>query len=139
MIRSNLPPPQRSRRLLGPRTLPLRSLALIFTALLVLLVEDDSSDNKLVGDQQSRLTSYRRRFVGLSEKEREWSIRLHSSYYGYSPVQRNVTGSPAPVTVTAQTRRHQRQVIPKRLSGAYPPHLFPIPHLIHAPFDRPSR
>jgi hypothetical protein len=48
-------------------------------------------------------------------------------------VQRNVTGSPAPVTVTAQTSRHQHPVFSKRLFGAYPPHLFPIPHLIHAP------
>jgi len=41
-----------------------------------------------------------RRFVGLSEKEREASMRSQSNYYGNSPVQRNVTGSPAPVTVT---------------------------------------
>jgi hypothetical protein len=61
-------------------------LALIFTALLVLLVEDHSNDSKLLGEQQSQLTIFQRRFVGLSEKEREWSIRSQSSYYGYSPV-----------------------------------------------------
>jgi hypothetical protein len=115
MIRSNL-----SR----PPTFPATSwdlvhflcaggLALIFTALLVLLVEDDSSDSELLGEQQSQLTSYQRRFVSLSEKEREWSKLSQSSYYGYSPVQRNVPGSPAAVTATAQTSRHQHPVFPK--------------------------
>jgi len=61
-------------------------LALIFTAL-TLLVEDESNDSKVLGEQQSQLTSYQRRFVGLSLKERESTMRSQSSYYGYSPVQ----------------------------------------------------
>ena len=97
-------------------------LALIFTAILVLLVEDDPNDGKVLGgEQRSHLASYQRRFVGLSEKEREWSTRSHSSYYGYSPVQRKVMGSPVPATVTAKGSHHQRPVFPKRLFGAYLP------------------
>ena len=84
----------------------------------------------MLGEQQSQLISYQRRFVGLSEKEREWSMRLHSSYYGYSPVQKKVTSSSAPVTVTAQTSHHQRPVFPKRLFGAYLSRLVTIPHRI---------
>jgi hypothetical protein len=42
------------------------SLVLIFTALLVLLAEDDSNHSKVLGEQQSQLTSYQWRFVGLS-------------------------------------------------------------------------
>jgi hypothetical protein len=83
VIRSNLSPPPTF-----PATfwdlVPFRwagGLALIFTALLVLLVEDDSNDSKLLGERQSQLTSFQRRFVGLSEKEREWSMLSQSSYY----------------------------------------------------------
>jgi hypothetical protein len=51
---------------LGPRTLPLcRGPAVIFTALLVLLAEDDSSDHEVLGEQQSQI--YRWQVVGLSE------------------------------------------------------------------------
>ena len=102
-------------------------LALIFTALLVLLVEDDSSDRKVLGEQRSQLASYQRRFVGLSEKEREWSTRPHSSYYSYSPFQKKAMGSPASMTGTAKTS-YQRPVFPKRLFGAYPSRN-PLPHL----------
>ncbi len=44
--------------------------------------------------------------VGLSEKEREWSSCSHSSCCGYSPFQRNVTGSLSSATVVAQTSLH---------------------------------
>ena len=50
-------------------------LALIFTSLPVLLVEDNSNDSTVLSEQQSQLTSYQRRKVGLGEKEREWSMR----------------------------------------------------------------
>ena len=76
-------------------------LALTVTTLFVLLTEDDPNDSKVLGKQQSQFTSYQQQFLGLSEKEREWSMRSHSSYYGYSPFQTNVTGPPASITVTA--------------------------------------
>ena len=38
-------------------------LALIFTALLVLLAEDDSNDSKVLGEQHSQLASYTQLFV----------------------------------------------------------------------------
>jgi hypothetical protein len=101
-------------------------LALIFTALLVLLVDDDSTDCKVLGEQQSQLTSYQWQFVRLSEKEREWPMRSQPNYYGHSPVQTNVTGSPALFTVTAQPSHRQRSVFPKRLSGACLSSLFLI-------------
>jgi hypothetical protein len=87
VIRSNLsPPPTFPATFWGlVPFLCAGGLALIFTALLVLLVEDDSSDSKLLGEQQSQLTSYQRWFVGLSEKEREWSMRSQSSYYDIHP------------------------------------------------------
>lgn len=53
--------------------------------------------------------------LGLSEMEREWSARSRSSYCGYSPVQRSVTGSFSLATVAAQTSHHQRTVSPKSL------------------------
>ena len=56
--------------------------------------------------------------------------RSHSSYCDYSPLQRNAMGSPASVTVTAQTSHHQRPVFPNRLFGAYLSRLVTIPHLI---------
>jgi len=90
-------------------------LALIFTSLLVLLVEDSSNDSTVLGVQQSQVTSYQRRNVGLSEKERGWPMGSQSSYYGDSPVLRNATGSPSEVTVTAQPSNHQRPVFPKGL------------------------
>ena len=40
-------------------------LALTVPILFVLLTEDDSNDSKVLGEQQSQLTSYRQRFVGL--------------------------------------------------------------------------
>ena len=40
-------------------------------ALLVLFVEDDSNDSKVLGEQQSQLTNHQRRIVDLSEKECE--------------------------------------------------------------------
>ena len=83
-------------------------LTLISTSPHDLLVENNLYDSTVLGEQQSQLTSYQRRKVGLSEKEREWPIGSQSSYYGDSPVQRNATGSPAPVTVTAQSS-HQRR------------------------------
>jgi len=55
-------------------------LALIFTALLTLLIEDESNESKVLGEQQLQLTSYQRRLVGLGEKERESSIRSQSGY-----------------------------------------------------------
>ena len=67
--------------------------ALIFTPLLVLRTEDDSSDSKALGEQQSQFASHQRRFVGSSEMERESSMRSHSSHHGYSPVPTNVVGS----------------------------------------------
>jgi len=94
-------------------------LALIFTALLFLLIEGDSSDSKALGEQQSQFASHQQRLVGLSEKEREWSMRSHSSYYGYSPVPTDVAGSPASVTVTAQIRPPPAPGVSKRLFGAY--------------------
>jgi len=102
-------------------------LALIFTVLLILVVQDDSNDSKVLDVQQ--------RFVELSGKEREWSMRSQSSYYGDSPVQRNATGSRATVTVTAQPSPHQQ--FPKRLFGAYLSRLVPIRHRIYVPV-RPS-
>jgi len=123
MIKSNLSPPPTFPATFWDLVpfLCAGGLALIFTALLVLLVEDDPNDSKGVGEQQSQLATHQRRFVGLSEKEREWSTRLHSSYYGYSPVQKNVTGSPASATVAPKTIHHQRPVFPKRLFGVYFP------------------
>jgi hypothetical protein len=120
MIRSNLSPPPTFPATFWDLVpfLCAGGLALIFTALLVLLVEDDPNDSKVLGEQHSQLASYQRRFVGLSEKEREWSTRSHSSYYGRSPVQKNVTSSPASAAVTTQTSRHQRPAFPKRLFGA---------------------
>ena len=56
--------------------------------------------------------------------------RSFSSYYGYSPFQRNVTGSPASVTITSQVSHHQRPVFSKRLFGAYLSHLVTISRLI---------
>jgi len=67
--------------------------ALIFTSPLVLPTEDDSSDSKAFGEQQSQFASHQRRFVGSSEMERESSMRSHSSYHGSSPVPTNVVGS----------------------------------------------
>jgi len=55
------------------------SLALIFTSLLVLLVEDNSNDSTVFGEQQSQLTSYQRREVSRSEKERHWPMGSQSS------------------------------------------------------------
>jgi hypothetical protein len=80
-------------------------LALNFIVIPVLVVGDVSNDGKV------------RRVVGLSEKEREWATRSHSNCYDHPPVQKNVTGSPAPATVTTQTSHHQRPVFPKRLFG----------------------
>ena len=90
-------------------------LALLFTVLFVLLAEDDSSDSKALGEQQSQFASYQWRFVGLSEKERELFMRSHSSYYGYSPVPTNVADSPASVTVTSQIKPPPAPGVPKRL------------------------
>ena len=56
-------------------------------------------------------------------------MRSHSSCYGYYPSRRKA-GSPASVTVTAQTSLHQRPVFPKRLFGAYLLRLVTVPHLI---------
>jgi len=112
-------------------------LALIFTALLVLLVEDDSNDSKVLGEQRSHLASYQQRFVGLNEKEREWSTRSHSSYYSYSPILKKATGSPSSTTGTAKTS-HQRPVFPKRLFGAYLSRI-PLPHLGYVLHDCPFR
>ena len=98
-------------------------LAPTFIALLALPAEDDSNDSGVLGEQQTHLVSYRRRFVGMGEKEREWSTHSHSSYYGYSPIQRRIMGSPAWATVTAKSSNHQRPVFPKRLFGAYLPRL----------------
>jgi len=81
-------------------------LAPIFTALLVLLVEDESNDNTVLGEQQSQLTSYQRWFVGLSEKEREWPMHSQSSYYDQSHAswvpQLRSPSLPSPVTTSAQ-------------------------------------
>jgi len=107
--------------ILGDLLLFLRasSLALIFNSLLVLPVESNSNDSTVLGEQQSQLTSYQCRKVGLSEKEREWPMGSQLSYGGDSPVQRNSTGPPAAVTVTAQPSHHQHPVFPKRLFGAH--------------------
>jgi hypothetical protein len=118
MIKSNLSPPPTFPATFADLVpfLCAGLLALIFTALLVLLVDDDQTDGKLLGESQ---LSYRR-FVGLSEKEPEWTARPHASYYGYSPVQKTVTRFPATATVAAQTTSsHQRPVFPRRLFGAY--------------------
>ena len=40
-------------------------LALTVPILFVLLTEGDSNDSKVLGKQQSQLTSYQQRFVGL--------------------------------------------------------------------------
>jgi len=107
-----------------------------FTSRIVLLVEDNSNDSAVIGEQQSRLTSYQRRKVGLSKKAREWSMRSQSSYYGYLSVQRNVTGSqlrlpllPYPVTPVPGV---SKTVIFGALSS-------PVNHLIYVLFNRPSR
>jgi len=63
-------------------------------------------------------------------------MRSQSSYHGYSHVQRNGTGSPAMVTVTAQPSHYQRTVFPKWLFGAHLSRLVPIPHLIYVLLDR---
>jgi hypothetical protein len=101
MVRLNLSPPQTFPATFWDLVpfLYVGSLALVFTAFLVLLAEDGSNESKVLGEQPSQLTSYQSWFVGLREKERERSMRSQSSYYGYSSVQRNVTGSPALVTV----------------------------------------
>jgi len=97
MIRSNLSPPPTYPATSSDLVpfLCANGYTLIFIALLVLLVEDDSNDSRVLRKQQPQLTSHQRRIIGLSEKEREWSKHLHSSCYGYSPVQRNVTVYPA--------------------------------------------
>ena len=109
--------------------------ALIFTALLVLLVEDDSNDSKVLGEQQSQLTSQERWIVGLTEKERESSMHSQSSYYGYSPVQRNVTGHGFP----GFSHLGKPPTFLQRLFGACLSHLVPIPHLIYVLLGRTSR
>ena len=78
MIRSNLSPPPTFPATFWDLVpfLCAGSLALISTALLILLVEDDSSDSRVHSEQWSHLASHQRRFVGLSEKEREWSTRF---------------------------------------------------------------
>jgi hypothetical protein len=76
----------------------LGDLALIFTVLLALLTEDDPIDGKVLGEEQSQLPRYQRRFVSQSEKD---CVRSQWSYYGYPPVQRKVTIAPPSVTVTA--------------------------------------
>ena len=136
ILRSNLSPPTTFS--LSP-FLHAGRLTLIFTSPHDLLVEDNLSDSTVLSEQQSQLTSYQRRKVGLSEKEREWPIGSQSSYSGDSPVQRNTTGSPAPATVTAQSSHHQRPMFSKRLFGAHYRALVPIPHLIYVPLDRLSR
>jgi len=55
-------------------------LALITTSHLVLLVEDNSNDSTVLGEQQSQLTSYQRRKGGARGKEREWPMGSQSSY-----------------------------------------------------------
>jgi len=111
------------------------AFALIFTSHLVLLIEGDSNDSTVLGEQQSQLTSYLRRKTGLREREREWPMGSRSSYYSDSPVQRHSTGSPAIVAVAARPSLHQRPVFPKRLYGAHLSRLIPIPHLIYVPLD----
>ena len=133
MIRSNLSPPP----IFSATFYSSSALALIFTSVLVLLVEDNSNDSTVLGEQQSQVTSYQRGKVGPSEKEREWPMGSQSSYYGDSTVQRNATGSPA--MVTAQPSNRRRPVFPKRLFGAHLSRLVSIPHLIYVPLDRPSR
>jgi hypothetical protein len=63
-----LPVPQRSPRLSGTSYPPSAQAvsSFSFTALLVLLTEVDSNDRKVLGEQESQLTSYQWRFVGLS-------------------------------------------------------------------------
>ena len=94
-------------------------LALLLPVFFVLLTEDDSSDSKALGEQQSQFASHQWRFVGLSENERELSMRSYSSYYGYSPVPTNVAGSPASVSVTSQIKPPPASGVFKRLFGAY--------------------
>jgi hypothetical protein len=110
-------------------------LAPVFTALLVLLAEDDSNDNKVLSEQQSQLTSYQRRFVGLREKERERTICSQSSYYGSSPFQRNVKSSPASGIATAQRSHHQCPVF-QTVIWCVSFALGPYPSVL---LDRPSR
>jgi len=125
--------------ILGDLSLFLRasSLALNFNSLLVLPVEGNSNDSTVIGGQQSQLTSYQWRKVGLSEKEREWPMGSQSSYDGDSPVQRNSTGPPATVTVlpnqvTTSTQCFQKGYLVRIFA------LGPIPHLVYVPLDRPS-
>jgi hypothetical protein len=80
-------------------TFPRRDTPGIFTALLALLIKVNPSDSRVLGEQQSQLASYQRQFDDLNE-EHEWTMRLHSNYYGYSLIQKYVTGSSALATVT---------------------------------------
>ena len=59
-------------------------LALIFTSLPTLIVKCNLNGIKVIGGQRSQQASYQR------------PKRSHSSYYGYSSVQKNVTGSYCP-------------------------------------------
>ena len=104
-------------------------LTLIFTALLALLVEGESNNSKVPGEQQSQLTNYQRWFIGLSVKECEWFMRSQLSHYGYSPIQ----------TVPQLQSLLLRTVFPKWLFGAHLSCLVPIPHLIYVLLDRTSR
>jgi len=101
MIRSNLSPPPTypaTFRDLVP-TLCASGYTLIFIALLVLLVEDDRKDSKVLGEQQSQLTIHQRRIVGLSEKERNGPcIRNRATMAIRRPEECH--GFPASVTVT---------------------------------------
>jgi len=86
---------------------------------LFVLSEGDSGDSKALGEQQLQFASHQRRFVGLSEKKRESSMRSHSSDDGYSPVPTNVAGYPASVTVTTHIKPPPAPGVSKRLFGAY--------------------
>jgi len=85
---------------LGPHTFPLgQRLRPHFTALFVLLVKGDSNDSKVLGKQQSQLTSHQRRIVGLSEKERNGPCILNRATMAIRRPE-ECHGFPASVTVT---------------------------------------
>ena len=70
-------------------------LALIFTALLALIVQYNPKWHQ--GDRRAAISAGQLPMaIRWPENGRAWSKRSHLNYYGYSPVQRNVTGSYCP-------------------------------------------
>jgi len=85
--------------------------ALIFTSLLVLPTEDDSSDSKALGEQHSQFASHQRRQVSWSANRP--CVRTRATMC-ILPSQRTLwVRSPASVTVTTHIKPPAAQVPPK--------------------------